>query len=390
MKRNLEIDRLRAIGVLLLIFYHLALINHPGIFIPTQFTTVVDLFFVISGFVISSVLVKQTIETRDNKPHLVALIKSFYVRRIFRIYPSLWTVYFLVLFLSVMFIGGDWFSPPSNVIKISIQLLTSTYNFFNVSWPFSMALGPFWTLTIEEQFYLFYPLMLILLPTNRQRVIAIVSMILLITFVFRPLTIYHYYANTILDYGSIYFTQSRFDTLMYGSLIYIISLQPWFQNLRPKTIGKSWLRMLFVAVALYACIGISFLGYSPAVYLPINCLLVSSLLVAAAFDCGIVSFPKIIQAPLDFFAPRSYSLYVIHVPMILLVNASIAEGWFHFNIHRLITPLSIIMILIGNELLYRFVSNPGIKKGREISADILKHADDPSPDMLDTSQVKPT
>jgi peptidoglycan/LPS O-acetylase OafA/YrhL len=255
-----------------------------------------------------------------------------------------------------------FFSTPFNLTKTSLLLLSSTYNYFFVNDFMCMALIPLWSLTIEEQFYLSFPIFLFLTKNNRQRAKIIIGAILFITFILRPLTI-HYHGIQ-----GLYFTQTRCDSILYGCLIYILGNQPWFTSLKLKPKGNTWLRMSFVLLVIYIMIGITILGYSPAIYLPINCLLISALLIAAVLENNIIVFPSLIQKTLDAFAPRSYTIYVIHTPVILLIDTIYAQHPQLTNESASIKIIAtLLLILASNEILYRAILLPSIRKGRQIA-----------------------
>jgi peptidoglycan/LPS O-acetylase OafA/YrhL len=136
-----ELDGLRGLAVLGVVLYHC----HPRL-IGTQLYngslwgwSGVTLFFVLSGFLITSIL----LESRE-KPHY---FKNFYARRILRIWP----VYILVL--AVCYLKPDWFvNPGSNTPWWAYALLIQ--NLFHFTLP--AAVGPTWSLAIEEQYYLLW------------------------------------------------------------------------------------------------------------------------------------------------------------------------------------------------------------------------------------------
>src|SRR6202021_608158 len=109
-----DIDGLRAIAVLIVVFYHLKILKVWGGFIG------VDVFFVISGFLISSVILKEIEESRFS-------LSSFYQRRIRRIIPA------LVVMMSVTVIAACFFLLPSELEDFAKSLLAaslSVSNFF--------------------------------------------------------------------------------------------------------------------------------------------------------------------------------------------------------------------------------------------------------------------
>ena len=150
-----EIDGLRAVAILSVFFFHLEPDLIPGGFIG------VDVFFVISGYLISSGLLNSL-----NKNNRIDF-KEFYSRRIRRIIPS------LLLIVVVSLILGCLFMLPNDLYTFArsgIAALTFSSNIFfskNIDF-FAPTSDEFpllhtWSLAIEEQFYILWPLMLALL-----------------------------------------------------------------------------------------------------------------------------------------------------------------------------------------------------------------------------------
>jgi peptidoglycan/LPS O-acetylase OafA/YrhL len=121
--RNLELDRLRALAVLLTFYVHFRQVFYPWAFtmkvgepksVADLFTTSwagVDLFFVISGYIISKTIVAEFDASRGRPFVLASYIKAFYVRRIFRIFPVAWCV-IGIIFFAVCFL------TPENILLI--------------------------------------------------------------------------------------------------------------------------------------------------------------------------------------------------------------------------------------------------------------------------------
>jgi peptidoglycan/LPS O-acetylase OafA/YrhL len=145
-----QLDGLRALAVMWVVFMHLNLaIGRGGLY-------GVDVFFVLSGFLITGVLLGER-----QKRGRISLWR-FYVRRVLRLYPALLA---LVLLLSI---DGPFFSTDGSWgswIRASAYTLTYTSNLAVLGQQqFDLgALGPTWSLAVEEQFYLLWPLVLILL-----------------------------------------------------------------------------------------------------------------------------------------------------------------------------------------------------------------------------------
>lgn len=153
-----EIDGLRAIAVLAVIFYHLEL---PLGLIPLNGGFIgVDIFFVISGYLISKIIVKDV--TNDSFS-----FNQFYLRRAKRILPVLILVILLSIPVSWFLLIPDSFSQYSNSILSSL-FFTSNILFFMEDSYTSVAskFKPFlhtWSLSLEEQFYLFFPVVILVI-----------------------------------------------------------------------------------------------------------------------------------------------------------------------------------------------------------------------------------
>jgi peptidoglycan/LPS O-acetylase OafA/YrhL len=142
-----DIQGLRGIAVLLVVVYHSG-VGLPGGFIG------VDVFFVISGFVISQLLLRELRQTGT------ARLRDFYVRRARRLLPALALVTIVTLAFSILFLSP--FGNQQEVVRTSqatTLFLANAYLFLENTY-FSLADNPFrhmWSLAIEEQFYLLLP-----------------------------------------------------------------------------------------------------------------------------------------------------------------------------------------------------------------------------------------
>jgi peptidoglycan/LPS O-acetylase OafA/YrhL len=162
-----ELDGIRGFAILAVIMYHAHVPFFRGGFIG------VDIFFVLSGFLITSLLVREF----NSRQHID--LKNFYVRRILRLVPAL--VVFLASFASISMLMLDADKARSNIIDTLIALFYVT----NWSWAFHIHPPEFlahtWSLAIEEQFYFIWPVLLItLLRLARSHMNVIFSVILLL------------------------------------------------------------------------------------------------------------------------------------------------------------------------------------------------------------------
>ena len=153
-----RLDGIRGLAVLLVLFHHGLQdvpIRNPADFAVFNAAGVcwvgVDLFFVLSGFLITGILLKNREQSR--------YFSSFYARRILRIFP----LYFCLLpfiFLLAAFYGGGW--PADS--GYDILYLSNVYNALH-GWPSRFA-AHLWSLSVEEQFYIVWPLMIFITPSR--------------------------------------------------------------------------------------------------------------------------------------------------------------------------------------------------------------------------------
>lgn len=170
-----DIDGMRAIAVLAVLFYHAFPQNLPGGFIG------VDIFFVISGYLITGIIFSG-LEKGDFS------LKDFYFRRIRRIFPAL--IVILVFFL----IYGYFVFFPSELSMLGKEAGSSTLFIQNII--FSQEGGYFdksanqkpllhlWSLGVEEQFYIFFPPLIFLIWKKKWPLLIILILLLVISFIF--------------------------------------------------------------------------------------------------------------------------------------------------------------------------------------------------------------
>jgi peptidoglycan/LPS O-acetylase OafA/YrhL len=181
-----ELDGWRAISVLLVVFYHLGLYQHQDLVAPhVHFALVlshcgplgVDVFFVISGFIICRLLILE--EQRYGSISL----KGFYIRRVFRILPPF---YFYLATLCLLLLTGLTVDHSKAILNAGLFLYD-----FSPAERSSWFAGHSWSLAVEEQFYLTFPAILLLAgKTYRKRVFPL--LFLLIAFWNLSVAIWHW------------------------------------------------------------------------------------------------------------------------------------------------------------------------------------------------------
>lgn len=218
-----DIDGLRAIAVLLVIGFHAFPGRIRGGFIG------VDIFFVISGYLITSLILQDL----DNQQFSFA---DFYSRRIRRIFPALFTVLAAVLAFGWFALLPDEYRQLGKHIAggagfISNLILWKESGYFDIASELKPLLH-LWSLGIEEQYYILWPLFLYLLWKKRYNLLTGTVLIALLSF---GINLALYKKNPVADF---YFPGSRFWELLAGATLAYLMLNTfqstWIKTLREK------------------------------------------------------------------------------------------------------------------------------------------------------------
>jgi len=328
LKYRPEIDGLRAISVLAVVLFHLGIPGISGGFVG------VDVFFVISGFLITSILKSELEEGTFS-------ILAFYDRRIRRILPA------LLVMLLVVLIAGYWILTPGDYVasaRSSIAAAASVSNiFFYLNTGYfdasasTMPLLHTWSLAIEEQFYLVLPVALVVVYRFRRNWAKMSLLILLLISFFAGLTTLASNPK-----AAFYLPQYRAWELAAGS---ILAFLPQARSGR----GLSFLGLVLILVAVFLLDkSTTFPGY--AALLPV---LGACLILRYASHPGLVrsalSLPSMV-----FIGRISYSLYLWHWPTIVL--------WKHYTGNAPISPLEQVLLGVVSFALgwasWRWVEQP--------------------------------
>ncbi len=297
MKYRADIDGLRAIAVLPVVLYHAGISWFSGGYVG------VDVFFVISGFLITSIIAE---EIRQNKFSIL----HFYERRIRRIFPALFTVFtFTVAGAALLFLPPDYKDFSQSLIAAT--LFASNFLFWQESGYFA---GPAeekpllhtWSLAVEEQYYIFFPIMLFII----WRLMGGRFLLWLV-----PLGLLSFGASI---WGvenkptaTFYLLHTRAWELFLGGAL-ALGAFPMLENKPLKEVlGWSGLAMIFCSVFLYTA-QTPFPGL--AALLP--CLGATLIIYAQGTKLGQFLSLK----PIVFTGLLSYSLYLWHWPIIVFAK----------------------------------------------------------------------
>jgi peptidoglycan/LPS O-acetylase OafA/YrhL len=330
-----DIDGLRGIAVLMVVAFHLQTVLSHGGFIG------VDIFFVISGFLITSLLLRELEHGSYN-------VKRFYVRRIRRLAPALIV---MLLFTTAVAYAVLWpfeltnyaWSLISAVLSASNQYFLSHLGYFDAQ-SSSVPLLHTWSLAVEEQFYIVFPFLLSLLYRRFKPCLA--SIVAGLGLVSLAISIYAVYAAPNFAF---YSPASRAWELMCGSLLAV----------KPLPGMQSALRRNLAGVAGMALIMYAFLKdwhYTPFPGLAALPPCIGSLLVIGSASTGETIISRILSSRvLVFVGLISYSLYLWHWPLIVFLPMWAGVTFRSVTINHVI--IFAVAFLIAT-LSWRFVERP--------------------------------
>lgn len=349
-----ELDGLRGIAVVLVMALHIFkraayFTEHPVLETFTSFTSVgwvgVDIFFTLSGFLITSILLRA-----KDGPHY---FKNFYMRRVLRIFPLYYAAIVLVLFfvpkLETEFTDNLSIALP--VMLIYQQNWAMLFDGFYMT----QYLGITWSLAIEEQFYLLWPLVVYRLNTGKLVKFSLWYMVISWLFRIFGTLLWHDagQATTFFFYASF----ARFEQVLIGGLLAIfLTYQGAKEQVRryafPVFLASFF---AFVVLCLMSLPGVPHPDYGS---LPLT---YGGYTAAALFSVGLVgvfvTYPpqnlvrRLFQNPLLTFLGRySYSMYLFHmVPTLILLDVfwrSGMRGWKPFLLYPIATYAATVVIAV--------------------------------------------
>lgn len=346
------IDGLRGLAVLTVVIYHFLGDLLPGGYLG------VDLFFVLSGFLITSLLIREaTVTGRIN-------LKNFWLRRVRRIFPAAVTV--LLLTSSIVGLrGGDL------AVGLGKQFLSSLVfanNWVQIAGSHSYfadsgieVFAHYWSLSVEEQFYVVWPLLvgLLIVVLHRKRLLAGLTVVLGIASAVAMGLMY----DPTVDPTRIYYGT---DTHAFGLLIGA-ALSLAITNTRSAT-GDSWpkRRLAFSGLAgAAALVGLCFAFFtlhdvSAQAYrggIVAANLAGALVLLSVVRESGPVSW--LFRLPfMRYLGERSFSIYLWHWPIIKVME-DMSLGWNQWVLAGVATALT----LVASEVSYRYIETPFRRKG---------------------------
>jgi peptidoglycan/LPS O-acetylase OafA/YrhL len=320
--RRPALDGLRGIAILLVLTCHFGMAL--GYVKQSTGAAGVELFFVLSGFLITSLLIEE--QARTGRVSL----RSFYLRRARRLLPAL-LVMVAVVYVLARLVGSSFAVLPT---------LFYVANFYPAS--DLGLLAHTWSLSVEEQFYLTWPLMFVAASRWRRGPLAVAGVCAALSLLLRFLLLG--------DTKQVYYgTGTEAFGLLVGVLLAILAHEGL-----PALKAPRW---LLVGLTLPA-FGLAVVGgrYLSDVVVPTVIPILAAPLIWAA-----CSRPVFTWAPLRYLGRRSYALYLWHFPLLVIIKALV--GW---PITPVVAAVALGLSLLVTEASWRLVEQPFMRPSSRV------------------------
>lgn len=348
MKHIKGYDTLRAISITFVVITHLGLYSvlpetdffRTRVYFLLSGSTGVNIFFALSGFLITRILLLERNESGTIK------LKNFYVRRFLRLLPPL-LIYYTIVFFCMMF---KLIAATSTGLIMSFTYL---YNFVPVKY-YTTELGHTWSLAVEEQFYLIWPFVLLFVFKARKllTIIGLVVVSCIVLLYYLPTVVINSDTGPVL-LSKFYFVKRWFlpavAPIMIGSAFAIIT-DAWHEKLSKNVTGNR--AMLFVSMVLY--LSVLFLPKVLSTMYPIFLAFGVSLFLLWLFYnqdskiCRVLEFQ-----PTVYIGKISYGIYVYHG---FFIGTGPSDD---LMVKRF--PLNLILTIIVTIISYEFIERRVLK-----------------------------
>jgi peptidoglycan/LPS O-acetylase OafA/YrhL len=351
------LDGLRGVAILLVLLYHLGVIT--GGFLG------VDVFFVISGFLITTLLAEE----RQRRG--AVSFKRFYLRRALRLLPALYALILVQALYAALFLPPEAMSAYRREALVTAAYVANWVHLHQVPMP---TLGCTWSLSLEDQFYLLWPPALALMlraRISRRTILAVVAAGVVASAVTRVI-LYRLHrvrhltgGEELYDLFRIYMgLDTRADALLVGcflGLLFAWGLLPRSRNFRLASGAVALVGVIHLAPLIHH----GFLN-SPKLYhgkftlvAAVVAVLIAHLLAGGRWAAAVLGF-----GPLAWVGRISYSLYLFHITAIVWLQ-KVWDPWSLRAPKYVVVPLVLGLMIAAAALVHYGVERPFLRlKGR--------------------------
>ncbi len=336
------LDGWRAIAILAVILSHTRWTNSTVLGVSRYGAMGVHLFFALSGFLITWRLIQER-EERGTVSWT-----QFYTRRVFRILPAAFAYLFVIAMMGLGF----------HLIPVGrLQLLGSAFffrNYLAAPIPEPWYTGHFWSLAVEEHFYLLWPLLLTVFTFRRSPYIA--ALLAVLVGVWRGLDMRYQWIAALdpLLKDDVRRTDYRLDILLWGCVFAFLWKQPWVRG-RLRQIGASPL-VLAVLLVTTAC-----LYWKPPAYLAILAIAMGLLPIATVAEPESLVSRALEWGPLTWIGRVSYSIYLWQELFFPVYGVETSLGWLQT------TPWNFLAAFGTAAVSYYGIERPCILLGKRLN-----------------------
>jgi peptidoglycan/LPS O-acetylase OafA/YrhL len=328
-----SLDGLRTISIVLVIIGHWLHVVGYG-YVGNLGNLGVRVFFVISGFLITGLLIKEIEKTSD-----VNLLK-FYFRRTLRIFPP---YYFYLLVISLAAVLGFIYVPLKS-------LLFAAFYISDYANPSSWFLGHTWSLAVEEQFYLLFPTVLLILGMRHTKILLF---LVVLACPFIRLADFHFFGSEAIWVVKGF--HANMDALAVGCLLAL-----FYNRLHQNWFYQKLIKSKIVFILPFIILLANAQSEHPHIFLGISFSLIN-LLVAFCIDWAVTNydstFGKILNsAPMVALGAMSYSIYLWQQPFFNPDNPSILTQ----------TPFNFIGLAVMTLISYYAVEKYSLKMRQKL------------------------
>ena len=353
-----NLDALRAIAAIFVVLGHIELLK-PNFnfetlpFIPllkTGSSIAVTLFFVLSGFLITCLLLNE----KEKKQKI--FLKEFYIRRTLRIWP----LFFLTLFICYIIVPKFFPSFSANACWFSFMLnalfLTNITYVINQLPPLGTAV---WSIGIEEQFYIFWPL--VLKKKKLQSLMKLLVCIILAIYILKVAFVYFSSYGAFIHKMRILINITRYDCLLLGAVGALL-YKGCIIKIGRLQINYSFFTSFAAQVILYLLLFISIVAntfyHLPIIHQWYSFLFMIMILNMATNEKSIVKIDNYI---LNYLGKISYSIYLLHMFVIATLFKFLLPYWQHNDFitqNIIIYSLVIFSTIIVASISYYLIEKP--------------------------------
>jgi peptidoglycan/LPS O-acetylase OafA/YrhL len=361
LKRNLDLEALRVVAIGFTVLAHIAFILGPAsaylqVLNYARFGSGVDLFFCISGFIITRSIMADIPTTRSRAGFLQLAI-PFWIRRARRLLPAA-TLWIMVALIASLVVGGDGTFPT--MAKAIKGAAAATLQYFNGYWLTCRAentcgaLGAYWSLSLENQFYFVLPVAAAIF-TRRWLPVLFVIGFLAQFFIARNIT----QPETLTPWVF------RTDAICLGVLLAFWKDHKTYADVQPRVFVRRG-----VGITAFTCLCVALAAFThPRPWISIQTGLVAlvsgTLVWVASYDQGYLVSSRWARSVVSHIGARSYSVYLSHVFVLYALRDVFSRfGWFGGDHDVTIVLCFLCLTWLLAELSYRFVERPMLPKRR--------------------------